>query len=221
MHKARKPARTASRRLSQEVAFAVGGALSGIKLAASEVVFAQGDAADAVFYIESGKIQVTAASPQGKNGVVALFGPGDFFGEGCLTSEPRRLASAVATAASGVVKIDKATMKRLLHERQDFSEKFTAFLVTRNIQVEADLVDQLFNSSEKRLARILLILTHFNQDGGLHSVPMVTQQVLAARVGTTRSRINHFLNKFRRQGLIEYNGTLKVHAGLIDVIVHD
>ena len=221
MHKARKPARTASRRLSQEVAFAVGGALSGIKLAASDVVFAQGDAADAVFYIESGKIQVTAASPQGKNGVVALFGLGDFFGEGCLTSEPRRLASAVATAASGVVKIDKATMKRLLHERLDFSEKFTAFLVTRNIEVEADLVDQLFNSSEKRLARVLLILTNFNADGGPHSIPMVTQQVLAARVGTTRSRINYFLNKFRRQGLIEYNGTLKVHAALLDVIVHD
>ena len=153
--------------------------------------------------------------------MIALFGPGDFFGEGCLTSQPLRLASAVATAVSGVVKIDKLTMKRLLHERTGFSEKFTAFLVTRNIQVEADLVDQLFNSSEKRLARVLLLLTKFNEDGGLHSVPMLTQTVLAARVGTTRSRINYFLNKFRRQGLIEYNGTLKVHAALLDVIVHD
>ena len=218
---AHRSAKTTARWLLPEVAFAVEGALSGMRFGAQEVVFRQGDAADAVFYIETGKIQVTAVSAQGKEGVIALFGPGDFFGEGCLTSQPLRLASAVATAVSGVVKIDKATMKRLLHERLDFSEKFTAFLVTRNIEVEADLVDQLFNSSEKRLARVLLILTNFNADGGPHSIPMVTQQVLAARVGTTRSRINYFLNKFRRQGLIEYNGTLKVHAELLDVIVHD
>jgi len=182
----------------------------------------QGDASDAVFFIRTGRVQLTVVSDQGKEGVIAMFGPGDFFGEGCLTAQPVRLASAVATVASEIVKIDKETMTRLLHDKHDLAEKFMAFLVLRTIQVEADLVDQLFNSSEKRLARLLLLLANFNNDGELRPiVPKISQDILAARVGTTRSRINYFLNKFRKLGLIEYNGSMKVHTALINVIVHD
>ena len=191
-------------------------------LVAQDVVFSQGDPADAVFYVETGRIQLTIVSDQGKEGVIALLGPGDFFGEGCLSGQPRRLASAVAIAASSLIRIEKEAMIRRLHEDKVFSEKFMAFLMTRNIQVEADLVDQLFNSSERRLARVLLLLANFDGEGTLRPiVPKVSQDILAARVGTTRSRVNQFMNKFRRLGLIEYNGDIKVHAGLINVIVHD
>lgn len=189
---------------------------------AREVVFRQGDAADAVFYVKTGRVQITVVSDQGKEGVIALFGPGHFFGEGCLAAQPLRLASAVTTAASNLVKIDRSAMIRLLHEKQEFAEKFMAFLLARNIEVEADIVDQLFNSSEKRLARLLLLLANFNNDGELRPItPKIPQEVLAARVGTTRSRVNHFLNKFRDLGLIEYNGDIKVHTALINIIVHD
>ena len=189
---------------------------------AREGVFRQGDPADSVFYIQTGRVQLTVVSDQGKEGVIALLGPGNFFGEGCLAGQPLRLASAVVMTDASLIKIDKDEMVRLLHEKQDFSEKFMAFLLSRNIQVEADLVDQLFNSSEKRLARVLLLLANFNNDGQLRPiVPKISQEVLAARVGTTRSRINHFLNKFRKLGLIEYNGEMKVHTALLNVIVHD
>ena len=189
---------------------------------AKDVVFSQGDLSDAVFYIETGGVQLTIVSDQGKEGVIALLGPGDFFGEGCLSGQPRRLASAVATTASRLIRIEKEAMIRRLHDDKDFSEKFMAFLMTRNIQIEADLVDQLFNSSEKRLARVLLLLANFGDDGKLRPiVPKISQDVLAARVGTTRSRVNQFMNKFRKLGLIEYNGDIKVHAGLLNVIVHD
>ena len=201
---------------------ATDGGRSDAKVRTREAVFRQGDPADAVFYVLSGRIQLTVVSDQGKEGVIALFGPGDFFGEGCLAGQPVRMASAVATAPSKITRIDKPTMIRLLHEKADFSEAFMAFLVTRNIQVEADLVDQLFNSSEKRLARLLLLLANFNNDGELRPiVPKISQEVLAARVGTTRSRINYFMNKFRKLGLIEYNGSVKVHTALLNVIVHD
>ncbi len=206
----------------QTLLAATNGAQSDFKFRPQEIVFTQGDLADAVFYLKSGRIQLTVVSDQGKEGIIALFGPGDFFGEGCLAGQPVRLASAVATTASNVSRIEKDAMVRLLHEQHDFSEKFMAFLVTRNIQVEADLVDQLFNSSEKRLARLLLLLANFNNDGELRPiVPKISQEVLAARVGTTRSRINYFMNKFRRLGLIEYNGEVKVHTALLNVIVHD
>ncbi len=189
---------------------------------AQDVVFRQGDAADAVFYIETGKVEITIVSNQGKEGVIALLGPGDFLGEGCLSGQPHRLASAVAMTALSLVRIEKQAMIRRLHEDKDFSEKFMAFLMTRNIQIEADLVDQLFNSSEKRLARVLLLLANFDGEGQLRPiVPRVSQDMLAARVGTTRSRVNQFMNKFRKLGLIEYNGYIKVHAGLLNVIVHD
>ena len=198
------------------------GFASDPELNAKDVVFSQGDVADAVYYLETGSVQLTIVSDQGKEGVIALLGPGDFFGEGCLSGQPRRLASAVAMTASRLIRIEKAAMVRRLHEDKDFSEKFMAFLMTRNIQIEADLVDQLFNSSEKRLARILLLLANFGDEGGLRPiVPKISQDILAARVGTTRSRVNQFMNKFRKLGLIEYNGEITVHAGLLNVIVHD
>ena len=198
------------------------GAYSDLKLKPRESIFSQGDPADAVFYIKTGRIQLAVVSDQGKEGIIALLGPGDFFGEGCLAGQSVRMASAVATVASTIMRIDKDVMARLLHEKQDFSEKFMAFLVTRNIQVEADLVDQLFNSSEKRLARLLLLLANFNNDGELRPImPKISQEMLAARVGTTRSRVNYFMNKFRRLGLIEYNGSVKVHTALLNVLVHD
>jgi CRP-like cAMP-binding protein len=157
---------------------------SGLELSAHEVVFRQGDSADAVFYVRTGRVQMTVVSDQGKEAFIALFGPGDFFGEGCLAGQTVRLASAVTTTPSTVVRIDKASMVRLLRENEDFSERFMAFLVIRNIQVEGDLVDQLFNSSEKRLARLLLLLANFNNDGELRPiVPKISQEVLAERVG--------------------------------------
>jgi CRP-like cAMP-binding protein len=206
----------------QTVLAATEGARSDAKARKGDIIFRQGDPADAVFYLRTGRVQLTVVSDQGKEGVIALFGPGDFFGEGCLAGQPVRMASAVSTAPSAVARIEKETMRRLLHEKPDFSEQFMAFLVSRNIQVEADLVDQLFNSSEKRLARLLLLLANFNNDGELRLItPKISQEMLAARVGTTRSRINYFMNKFRRLGLIEYNGEVKVHTALLNVIVHD
>ncbi len=195
---------------------------SHIRVPARGVVFRQGDPADAVFFVEAGKVQLMVTSDQGKEAFIALLGEGDFFGEGCLAGQPVRLASAAATVPSKLVRIERSSMIRLLHEEPDFSEQFMGFLVSRNIQVEADLVDQLFNSSEKRLARLLLLLANFNNDGKLQPIkPKISQDVLATRVGTTRSRINHFMNKFRKLGLIEYNGEIKVHSALINVIVHD
>ncbi len=187
-----------------------------------EIVYQQGDPADAVYYIEAGQIQLTVLSEQGKEGVIAMLGAGEFFGEGCIAGQPLRMASATTMAKSTIVRIEKAAMIRVLHEQPAFSEKFMAFLLSRNIQIEADLVDQLFNSSERRLARLLLLLANFGKEGKMESViPTINQDILAARVGTTRSRINFFMNKFRKLGFIEYNGGLKVHSALLNVIVHD
>jgi CRP-like cAMP-binding protein len=185
-------------------------------------VFRQGDAADAVFYIQEGKIQVTVISEHGKEGVIGILEAGDFFGEGCLVGQPLHLATASAMTDCTIARVEKAEMARKLREEPAFSKQFTAFLLTRNAQIEADLVDQLFNSSEKRLARVLLLLANFGKDGTLEPViPQINQDILAARVGTTRSRINFFMNKFRKLGFIEYNGSLKVHSSLLNVIVHD
>jgi CRP-like cAMP-binding protein len=187
-----------------------------------QFVYQQGDPADSVHYIEAGKVQITVVSEQGKEGVIAMLGAGDFFGEGCLAGQPLRMASASASAKSTIARIEKATMIRVLHEHPAFSERFTAFLLARNIQIEADLVDQLFNSSERRLARLLLLLANFGKEGSMETIiPTINQDILAARVGTTRSRINYFMNKFRKLGFIEYNGGLKVHSSLLNVIVHD
>ena len=185
-------------------------------------IFRQGEAADAVFYIEQGKVQITVVSEEGKERVVAMLEPGQFFGEGCLTGQPLHLATASAMTDSTTVRIEKNTMIQALRDDPEFSQVFMAFLLSHNAQIEADLVDQLFNSSEKRLARVLLMLANFGKDAKLETViAPINQEILAAKVGTTRSRVNFFMNKFRKLGFIEYNGTLKVHSSLLNVIVHD
>jgi len=186
-------------------------------------IFRQGDPADAVYYIQNGKVQIIVASKQGKEGVIAILEPGEFFGEGCLAGQPLHMATAIAMAEATVVRIEKGAMIDLLREQPVFSQLFMDFLLSHHVQIEADLVDQLFNSSEKRLARVLLQLAHFGKDGQMEPVlPKINQDLLAARVGTTRSRINYFMNKFRKLGFIEYNGnTLEVHSSLLNVIVHE
>jgi CRP-like cAMP-binding protein len=215
-------AATAPRLDSRTFLTSMGAGRSSATFKPKETVYRQGDPADAVYYIETGKIQLTVVSEQGKEGVIAMLEPGEFFGEGCIAGQPFRMASATATAKSMIVRIEKAAMIRVLHEQPAMSEIFMAFLLSRNIQIEADLVDQLFNSSERRLARLLLLLANFGKEGKLESIiPAINQDILAAKVGTTRSRINFFMNKFRKLGFIEYNGGLKVHSALLNVIVHD
>jgi CRP/FNR family transcriptional regulator, cyclic AMP receptor protein len=200
----------------------VGSGRSTEKYQRKKIIFRQGDPADSVFYIQSGKIELSVMSNQGKERVIAILSAGDFFGEGCLAGQPLHMASAIALAESVIFKIEKQTMIRVLRDEPTLSEMFMAFLLARNIQFEEDLVDQLFNSSERRLARLLLLLVNFGKEGTLESViPSISQDILAARVGTTRSRINFFMNKFRKLGLIEYNGHLKVHSALLNVVVHD
>jgi CRP/FNR family cyclic AMP-dependent transcriptional regulator len=200
----------------------VGAGRSATAFKPKEIVYRQGDAADAVYYIEAGKIQITVVSEQGKEGVIAMLEPGEFFGEGCIAGQPFRMASATTTTKSTIVRIERAAMIRVLHDQPAMSEMFMAFLLSRNIQIEADLVDQLFNSSERRLARLLLLLANFGKEGTMETImPAINQDILAAKVGTTRSRINFFMNKFRKLGFIEYNGGLKVHSALLNVIVHD
>jgi CRP/FNR family cyclic AMP-dependent transcriptional regulator len=192
------------------------------KYKAKKTIFQQGDPADAVFYIEHGSVKLAVVSQRGKEAIVALLGVGDFFGEGCLAGQQLHMASAVATTGSTIARIDKDTMIGVLHDEPKLSEMFMSYLLTRNIKFEADLVDQLFNSSEKRLARALLLLANFGKEGKLETViPHINQDVLAAKIGTTRPRINFFMNKFRKLGLIEYNGGLKVHSSLLNIIVHD
>ncbi len=214
--------KTARRHDFNGIAALLGAEQAAVEFQRKESIFRQGDPAHAVYYLQDGKVKITVVSRQGKEAVVAIHQAGEFFGEACLAGQPLQLASAVAIEESTIVRIEKQTMVRLLHEKPDFSEGFLAFLLTRNIQVEADLVDQLFNSSEKRLARTLLILANIGKEGTMEKViPRISQEVLAARVGTTRSRINFFMNKFRKLGLIEYNGVLKVHSSLMNMVVHD
>lgn len=185
-------------------------------------VFSQGDRADAVFFVHRGKIKLTVLSRQGKQAVIALLGPGDFFGEGCLAGQPLRMATATAMTESSIARVAKQTMIRLLHRDAVFSEVFTTYLLSRNIRMEEDLVDQLFNSSERRLARILLLLANFGKEGRPEPVvPKISQETLAEMVGTTRSRISHFMNKFRKLGFVHYNGGLEVHSSLLHVVLHD
>ena len=187
-----------------------------------EVVFDQGRAADAVFYIRNGQIKIAVTSEQGKEAVVAILGTGDFFGEGCLIGQPLRLASAVAVTDCTIMRIEKSAMVRVLQREPRFAEKFMLHLLTRNSRVEEDLVDQLFNSSEKRLARILLLLANFGKEGRPEPIPTnISQETLAEMVGTTRSRVSYFMNKFRKLGFIEYNGELRVHSALLGVLLHD
>ena len=190
--------------------------------ASDDVVFRQGSPADAVFYVRRGNIKVVVASKQGREAVVAILKPGEFFGEGCLIGQPVRLATARAVTRSEVMRVRKAEMIRVLRTEPAFGELFMAHLLTRNSRVEEDLVDQLFNSSEKRLARTLLLLTSFGKEDAPQPInPKVSQETLADIIGTTRPRVNTFLNKFRRLGFIEYNGELKVHSALLSVVLHD
>ena len=189
---------------------------------AKSYIFRQGTDCDAVFYIQKGQIELSVISKQGKERVVGLLGPGAFIGEGCMAGHPRYLASARASTEATVARVEGATMARALNKHPEMSQRFMAFLLLRNSQVEADLVDQLFNSSEKRLARLLIMLAQVGQEAEMRTVATpISQEVMAARVGTTRSRINHFMNKFRKLGLVEYNGQLKVHSSLLNVIIRD
>jgi CRP/FNR family transcriptional regulator, cyclic AMP receptor protein len=187
-----------------------------------QAVFSQGDRADTVFFVERGKVKLTVLSQQGKQAVIALLEPGSFFGEGCLTGQPLRMSTATATMDCSLVLLPKAAMLRALHRDTEFAELFTMYLLSRNIRIEEDLVDQLFNSSEKRLARILLLLANFGKEGRPEPVvPKVSQETLAEMVGTTRSRVSFFMNKFRKLGFIDYNGGLEVHSSLLHIVLHD
>ena len=188
----------------------------------NETVYAQGDLADSVFYIHKGKAKITVLSEQGKEAVVALLGPGDFFGEGCLAGQPRRMATASAMTDCVIARMAKADIVRVIHKQPAFSELFISHLLARNIRVEEDLVDQLFNSSEKRLARVLLLLANFGKESKPEPViAKISQETLAEMIGTTRSRVSFFMNKFRDLGLITYNGHIEVHSSLLNVVLHE
>ena len=200
----------------------VNGGRSISKYRMNQKVFAQGTPADAVFYIQKGKVKVTVVSEQGKEAVVAVLGPDEFCGEGCLTGQLLRLATATAMTDCEIMRLEKATMIRVLHEEPAFSEMFVLHLLARTIRVEADLVDQLFNSSEKRLARALLLLANFGKEGEPEPIlAKISQETLAEIIGTTRSRVSFFMNKFRRLGLIEYNGQIEVRRSLLNVVLHE
>jgi CRP/FNR family transcriptional regulator, cyclic AMP receptor protein len=189
-----------------------------------QTIFAQGDSSDAVFYIKEGKVRLTVVSQIGKEATIGILNKGDFFGEGCLTGQPLRLCSATAMTDCSVMNIAKKSMMEVLHREQSFSEMFVAYLLARNIRYEEDLVDQLFNSSEKRLARILLLLAHFGKEGVPQTViPKMSQETLAEMIGTTRSRVSFFLNRFRKLGFIDYHAGdgLQVHSSLLNIVLHD
>jgi CRP/FNR family transcriptional regulator, cyclic AMP receptor protein len=190
----------------------------------NKVIFAQGEPCDAVFYIQDGRVKLTVLSTQGKEATIALLGPGDFMGESCITSDqPLRMSSASPLTDCRILRIEKTTMLKVLHREHAFSDLFVAYLVSRNNHIQEDLVDQLFNSAEKRLARILLLLAHFGKEGRSESViPKMSQETLAEMVGTTRARVNFFMNRFRQLGLIDYNNDgLEVHSSLLDIVLHD
>ena len=185
-------------------------------------IFAQGEAAQSVLFVEQGNVRLSVVSLGGKEAVIAILEPQNFFGEGCLAGQPRRMATATALNACRIVTVDKAEMQRQLKARAAFSHRFLAHMLTRNIRIEEDLIDQLFNSSEKRLARTLLLLARYGEEQtSPHVLPKLSQELLAEMVGTTRSRVNFFMNKFRKLGFIEYNGGLKIHSSLLSVVLHE
>ena len=187
-----------------------------------QTIFSQGDAAEAVYYIQAGRVKLTVVSQHGKEAVVAILESGAFFGESCLAGQIVRTATATALEDSTLVRIDKETMIRVLHDEPAFAELFTTYLLAHSIRIEEDLVDQLFNSSEKRLARVLLLLAHFGKEGKPETViAKISQETLADMIGTTRSRVSFFMNKFRKLGYIDYNGGLHVHSSLLNVVLHD
>ena len=188
----------------------------------NQVVFSQGDPADSVFYIQKGKVKLTVVSEQGKEAVVAVLGPDEFCGEGCLAGQPRRMATAAAMTECEIMRLEKGAIIRILREEPAFSEMFVAHLLARTIRVEEDLIDQLFNSSEKRLARTLLLLAHFGHEGRPQPIlAKVSQETLAGMIGTTRARVSFFMNKFRKLGFIDYNGGIEVHSSLLSVVLHE
>jgi CRP-like cAMP-binding protein len=200
----------------------IGEGKAAIKIGRGKIIFTQGDPADALFYLYRGKVKVTTLSPQGKEAVVAILGTGDFFGEGCLAGQPVRIATATTMDDSSLARLAKPAVIRALHEEPAFSELFISHLLARSIRMEADLIDQLFNSSEKRLARLLLLLANFGKEGKPQPViGKISQETLAEMIGTTRSRVSFFMNKFRKLGFIEYNGHLEVHSSLLSVVLHD
>ena len=199
----------------------------GRKIAAfskKQTIFVQGDSSDAVFYIQKGKVKLTVVSEPGKEATIGILNEGDFFGEGCLAGQLVRLCSATAMTDCSVMRIDKKSMMEVLHRESAFSDMFVAYLLTRNIRYEADLVDQLFNSSEKRLARILLLLAHFGKEGKHETpIPSISQETLAEMIGTTRSRVSFFMNRFRKLGFIDYHSgdAVQVHSSLLNIVLHD
>jgi CRP/FNR family transcriptional regulator, cyclic AMP receptor protein len=195
-----------------------------VSFARRSAIFSQGDVADAVFYIQAGKVKLTVVSNNGREATVGILSAGDFCGEGCLGGQPLRMGSAIAMTECAILRIDKKLMMEALHRQHEFSDLFVAYLLARNIRYEEDLVDQLFNSSEKRLARILLLLAHFGKEGKPETViPKISQETLAEMVGTTRSRVSFFMNRFRKLGFVEYSGgaELQVHSSLLNVVLHD
>ena len=200
---------------------ATGPARQVVKYRRGEVAFAQGDPASDIRYIQKGAIKLSVLSRVGKEAVVAMLGTGDFFGEGALVGQALRIGTATAVMPTTVLIIEKEAMVRLLHEEPAFSDRFISYMLARNIRVEADLVDQLFNSSEKRLARTLLLLARYGQANSSRTLPRISQETLAEMIGATRSRVNFFMNKFRKLGLIEYNGGLKINSSLLSIVLHD
>ena len=199
----------------------VGAGKTRAELRRRQIVFSQGDPADAVFYIEKGRIELRVLSQQGKEAIFATLGVGDFFGEGCLAGQPLRMATAVAAAESSVMRLEKSAMLAVLHDQPEFSALFISYLLARNICIEEELVDQLFNSSEQRLARLLLRLANFVEEGKPEAViPKISQETLAGMIGTTRSRVSFFMNKFRKLGFIEYSSKVSVHSSLRNVVLH-
>jgi CRP/FNR family transcriptional regulator, cyclic AMP receptor protein len=192
-----------------------------VKYRRGEVVFSQGDPSNDVRYIQKGGVKLSVLSRIGKEAVVAMLAPGDFFGEGALAGQSIRIETATAVVPTSVLVIEKEAMVRLLHEEPTFSDRFISYMLGRNIRIEADLIDQLFNSSEKRLARTLLLLARYGQASPQRTLPKISQETLAEMIGATRSRVNFFMNKFRKLGLIEYNGGLKINSALLSIVLHD
>jgi len=200
----------------------ISGGRKALSVPKKETIFAQGDVADAVFYIQKGKVRLSVVSKTGREATIGILNEGDFFGEGALAGQVLRMGSAAALTDCEFLRVDKRAMMEALHREHSFSDMFVAYLLARNIRYEEDLVDQLFNSSEKRLARVLLLLAHFGKEGKPEAVvPKISQEILAEMVGTTRSRVSFFMNRFRKLGFIHYNGGLEVHSSLLNVVLHD
>jgi CRP/FNR family transcriptional regulator, cyclic AMP receptor protein len=200
----------------------IAGVNTGGEYSAKRKIFWQGQPADSIFYIRQGKVKLAVTSKQGKEAIVAVLSAGDFLGEGCLAGQPLRISTASALSDCTLIRIERPVMTRILHDQHDVSELFVTHLLSRNIRFEADLVDQLFNSSEKRLARVLLLLAHFGKESRAETVlPRINQEHLAQMVGTTRSRVSHFMMKFKKLGFIDYSNGLTVHSGLLSVVLHD